>query len=130
MVREVLLDTAVNADARPVTALERASRWGHAGVVLRLHAPVTVANALERALLQAGAFVVRPPDDDPTTPGVLADAGALVLVTEESDDTISLRIGSAREELVSDGDTVVSRLLGLLRHAKVLDRELDKERAR
>ena len=83
MVREVLTDDAGAVDARPVTALERATRWGHAGVVLRLKAPSSVAHAFERALLKAGVFVVRPPDDDPTTPGVLAAAGALVLETED-----------------------------------------------
>jgi sulfate adenylyltransferase subunit 1 len=125
MIREVLLDEAVAANGAPVTPLERANRWGHAGAVLRLNAPDAVMHALERALLQAGAFVVRPPDDDPTTPGVLAAAGALVLVPEERGDTISLRIGSSREEFVrgADPSQAVASLLWLLRQAKVLHRE-------
>jgi hypothetical protein len=90
-----------------------------------LIAPAAVAHALERALLQAGAFVVRPPDDDPTTPGILADAGALVLVVEENSDLVSLRIGSSHAEFVPRAGTVqaVANLLSLLRQAKVLDRE-------
>ena len=125
MVREVLTDHAGAVDTRPVTALERATRWGHAGAVLRLNAPSSVAHALERALLRAGVFVVRPPDDDPTTPGVLAAAGALVLETEESDDGISLRIGSSHAESVIHGETAkaVSSLLRLLRESNVLHQE-------
>jgi sulfate adenylyltransferase subunit 1 len=125
MVREVLHEEKVAANAAPVTPLERASRWGHAGVVLRLNAPAAVAHALERALLQAGAFVVRPPDDDPTTPGVLADAGALVLVAEENSNSVSLRIGSSHAEFVPRAGVAqaVTKLLGLLRQAKVLQRE-------
>ena len=122
MVREVLDEKEVGANAAPVTPLERANRWGHAGVVLRLNAPADVVHALERALLQAGAFVVRPTDDDPTTPGVLADAGALVLVAEESSNSVSLRIGSSHAEFVPRAGTAqaVANLLSLLRQAKVL----------
>ena len=125
MVREVLTDHAGAVDTRPVTALERATRWGHAGAVLRLNAPSSVAHALERALLKTGAFVVRPPDDDPTTPGVLAAAGALVLETETSGDGISLRIGSSHAESVIHGETAkaVSSLLRLLRESNVLHQE-------
>jgi sulfate adenylyltransferase subunit 1 len=125
MIREVLADDAGAADARPVTALERAARWGHAGVVLRLKAPAAVTYALERALLEAGAFAVRPTDDDPTTPGVLAAAGALVLVAEERGDAVSLRIGNSREELLpsSDAAKAVASLLRRLREANVFDRE-------
>jgi sulfate adenylyltransferase subunit 1 len=125
MIRDVLTDEVATADGAAVTPLERTTRWGHAGVVLRLSAPAAVAHALERALLQAGTFVVRPPDDDPTTPGILADAGALVLVVEESSDLASLRIGSSRAEFVPRAGTAqaVANLLSLLRQAKVLRQE-------
>jgi sulfate adenylyltransferase large subunit len=125
MVREILREEDVAANTAPVMPLERASRWGHAGVVLRLNAPADVAHALERALLRAGAFVVRPPDDDPTTPGVLADAGALVLVAEESNNSVSLRIGSSHAEFVprAGAAQAVANLLSLLRRAKVLQQE-------
>jgi sulfate adenylyltransferase subunit 1 len=125
MIREILADDEAAIHAAPVTPLERATRWGHAGAVLRLIAPAAVAHALERALLQAGAFVVRPPDDDPTTPGILADAGALVLVVEEGSNLVSLRIGSSHAEFVPRAGTVqaVANLMSLLRQAKVLDRE-------
>ena len=68
---------------------------------------------------------MRPPDDDPTTPGILADAGALVLVVEESSALVSLRIGSSHAEFVPRAGTVqaVTNLISLLRQAKVLDRE-------
>jgi sulfate adenylyltransferase large subunit len=125
MVREVLTDDAGAVDARPVTALERTTRWGHAGVVLRLSAPSSVAHAFERALLEAGAFVARPPDDDPTTPGVLAAAGALVLVTEERGDQISLRMGSSQAAYLPRAEVPVNvaSLLKLLREANVFDQE-------
>ncbi len=129
MIREVLHGEQSTFSDSPVTALERAARWGHPGIVLRLHAPAAVAHALERALLAAGAFVVRPPDDDPTTPGVLADAGALVVVAYERD-AVSFRIGSSQEELVTVTDTTstVADLLERLRRAKVLDRKPGGER--
>jgi hypothetical protein len=125
MVRQILREDARAANAAPVTPLERASRWGHAGAVLRLQAPAAVSHALERALLHAGAFVVRPPDDDPTTPGILADAGALVLVAEEGANAISLRIGSSRATSVPAVETssAAASLLKLLRQANVLHRE-------
>jgi hypothetical protein len=128
MIRELLADEAADrVDARPVSAHERTTRWGHAGVVLRLTAPSAVAHALERALFEAGAFVVRPPDDDPTTPGVLAAAGALVLVlvTKESSNLVSLRIGSSSAEFVprAGAGQAVANLLSLLRQANVLQRE-------
>ena len=69
--------------------------------------------------------MVRPPDDDPTTPGVLAAAGALVLVTEESSNLVSLRIGSSSAEFVprAGAGQAVANLLSLLRQANVLQRE-------
>jgi sulfate adenylyltransferase subunit 1 len=125
MVREVFSDQVGAANTAPVTPLERAGRWGHAGVVLRLNAPAAVAHALERALLEGGAFVVRPPDDDPTTPEMLASAGALVLVTEESSDLVSLRIGSSRAEFVprTGIPEAVASLLNLLQQTKIVHRE-------
>jgi hypothetical protein len=68
---------------------------------------------------------VRPPDDHPTTPGILADAGALVLVAEERDEAISLRIGSSRAVSVPHLDTsrAVASLLKLLRETNILQRE-------
>jgi sulfate adenylyltransferase subunit 1 len=132
MIREVLHSERRELDTAPVTPVERAARWGHRGAVLRLHAPATVAHALERALLAAGAFVARPPDDDPTTPGVLANAGALALAAEERGEAISLRIGNSHAEFVSAADTheAVRALLNLLWQAKVLDRRPDGESAR
>ncbi len=132
MVREILHGERDALNTAPVTPLERAARWGHSGVVLRLGAPAAVAHALERALLASGAFVLRPPDHDPTTPGILAEAGALVLVAQERDDAVTLRIGSSREESVGGSDTnsAVAALLRLLERAKVLNRKLDGERAR
>jgi sulfate adenylyltransferase large subunit len=132
MIREILQGEQREIDTAPVTPLERATRWGHAGVVLRLRAPATVAHALERALLASGAFVVQPPDHDPTTPGILADTGALVLVAEDRNDAVTLRIGSSHEESVAGSDTesAVTALLRLLEQAKVLNRTVDWERAR
>jgi hypothetical protein len=126
MIRELLADEAADrADVRPVSAHERTTRWGNAGVVLRLTAPSAVTSALERALFEAGAFVVRPPDDDPTTPGVLAAAGALVLVAKESGNLVSLRIGSSSAQFVPFAGVgqAVANLLSLLRQANVLQRE-------
>jgi sulfate adenylyltransferase subunit 1 (EFTu-like GTPase family) len=125
MIREALRDRRSHIDEQPVTAHERAMRWGHAGAVLRVKAPAPVTHALERTLLETQAFVVRPPDDDPTTPGILAAAGALVLVADESDEEIALRIGSGREERISAAETsqAVASLMAILRQAGVLHAE-------
>jgi hypothetical protein len=43
----------------PVTAGERESRWGHRGGVLELSGPVSVINAIERALFAVGVVTSR-----------------------------------------------------------------------
>lgn len=132
MIRDVLHRYHSDLDAEPVTPMERSVRWGHRGAVLRLKAPAAVTHVLERRLFTAGMFVVRPPDDDPTTPGTLADAGALVLVAEECGGAISLRIGNSHEEFISVAEThaSVEALLRLLRQAKVVDHSPEREDAR
>ncbi len=60
MVREVLGDLLASApgqDTAPVTAEERARRWGHTGAHLALTGTVAFARAVERALLDHGATV-------------------------------------------------------------------------
>ncbi len=66
----------------PVTAAERAHRWGHPGAILNLRAPATLINAVERALFDRGVFLLRA---DPSIAPTLAAQGAVALTAEPAD---------------------------------------------
>ena len=51
-------DEAVEAPG-PVTAVERAARWGHQGGVLSLSGPVELIDLIERSLFATGVVTVR-----------------------------------------------------------------------
>jgi sulfate adenylyltransferase large subunit len=51
-------------DQGPVTAAEKAARWGHRGGVLRLNAAEPLIDRVERSLFEAGAVVVRIEGED------------------------------------------------------------------
>ncbi len=59
----------------PVTPYERTARWGHIGAHIHLASPVDFVDALERALFERGAFILRLPE----TAEASINAGALVL---------------------------------------------------
>ena len=62
MITSVGLDTAVGDDepaSGPVTAIERAARWGHQGAVLSLTGPAPLIDMIERSLLAAGVITQR-----------------------------------------------------------------------
>lgn len=125
MIRNALAEEAEVANTEPVTAEERARRWGHVGAILRLAAPAALIHALERALLLQGAFVVRGDASDPAFHARLVAAGALVLVAEDVDGPeVMLQIdGSHPEVVVSDASTIVTKLLDTLRSRHVLREE-------
>jgi sulfate adenylyltransferase large subunit len=79
----------------PVTAGERESRWGHRGGVLELSGPLSVINAIERALFAVGVVTSRIEAGDPAFqrhPNLLEivtdqqmRSGFLTLVVHESE---------------------------------------------
>ena len=129
MVRAVLATETNIPDASAVTKEERARRWGHWGAIVRLAAPEAVANALERALLGEGAFVLRVPEGDDGIATRFAAAGAFVLISTQVDgDDITLQAGELREERfpLAGPTQNVDELLNRLRQAKILLHEVSR----
>jgi len=94
MIASVAADTSDGQDEAalnlgPVTAAERAARWGHQGAVLSLDGPAELIDLIERSLFAAGAITQRIASDDaafaqhPDLLGIVtrlqAEAGLLVL---------------------------------------------------
>jgi sulfate adenylyltransferase large subunit len=113
MIRSTTADIATtNA---PVSTAERAARWRHFGAHLHLTGPASFADAVERALFQRGAFIVRPATPSAETITTLVDAGALVVThalthTEAEAQTITLGDLDAHQTPVTSTDELL-RLL-------------------
>jgi sulfate adenylyltransferase large subunit len=143
MITSVAADTSDGegepvAEAGPVTAAERAARWGHRGGVLSLNGPGELIDLIERSLFSIGVIAQRVNTGDAGfagNPGLLeallriqALAGLLVLQVAVNDD----------EELVAEANglrlvlngasrsSVVAAVHHLLREAEIL---YDTERA-
>jgi len=119
-------------ESGPVTARERAARWGHQGGVLALEGPAQFIDAIERSLFAAGVITERVDATDPlftAQPGLLdaftrlqASSGLLVLVAAiREGDELTARI-EHRELLISDVDAnaAVTALHQLLHEEKIL----------
>jgi sulfate adenylyltransferase subunit 1 len=94
----------------PVTAGERAARWGHRGGVLELTGPARVINAIERALFAVGVITSRIHADDdeflldpglvPLVTNLHGGSGLLVLlVRTNQSDILSARVDNEQIEL-------------------------------
>jgi sulfate adenylyltransferase large subunit len=119
-------------DSGPVTARERAARWGHQGGELALDGPALLIDAIERSLFVAGVITQRIDTTDPLftgQPGLLeafsrlqSASGLLVLVASvrEGDD-LTVRIND-RELLLNDPDlnATVTAVHQLLHQEKIL----------
>jgi sulfate adenylyltransferase large subunit len=137
MITSVAADTSDGEEeaasvSGPVTAVERAARWGHQGGVLALDGPVELIDLIERSLFAAGVITQRINSCDATFakhPELLeavtrlqADAGFLVLEvsTHESDQLLAHARG---RHLIAD-DTHPSRVVaavhGLLHETGIL----------
>jgi sulfate adenylyltransferase large subunit len=86
----------IHADAwGPVTAGERAARWGHRGGVLELSGPIELIDAIERSLFAVGVVSNRIEADDDAfllhpslleiVTGLQIQSGLLALVVREND---------------------------------------------
>lgn len=122
MVREIHKDEPHASKTGPVTAAQRAERWGHEGEVVELNAPAEVADALEHALFDLGAVTVRALQRAPAMNAALASSGILVLVHHESEASAHLKIGEgpALEIATDDIDAAVAEILKQLRGHKIL----------
>lgn len=137
MVTAIDADTSDGTDevseaSGPVTAEERAARWGHAGGVLSLDGPAELIDHIERSLFIAGVITRRIESTDEarlTQPELFATllklearAGLLVLLTTSNkDEQLLARIGEHR--LLVDGANHAAAIAGvhrLLHEAKIL----------
>ncbi|MGO9336531.1 MAG: sulfate adenylyltransferase subunit 1 [Terracidiphilus sp.] len=126
------------AEAGPVTAVERAARWGHQGSVLALNGPADLIDLIERSLFTTGVIAQRVNTADAVIAGnaglleallrLHVEAGLLVLqVTVNENEQL---VAEARgRKLVLDGTSrsaVVSAVYQLLHETEILH---DTERA-
>ncbi|HEY9126812.1 MAG TPA: sulfate adenylyltransferase subunit CysN [Acidobacteriaceae bacterium] len=112
----------------PVSAAERASRWGHAGGVLSLQGRAAEIDRVERVLFESGAVTVRLHLTQPHAEALreaYVESGLLVLEIEEREN-LTLR-AAGKELALDDGDatkTVLDLLaqVGILTHARKVER--------
>lgn len=93
MVQGVAEDTRageVQPHGEAVSAAEREARYGHRGTHLALRAPVEIADAIERALFERGALVLRVAHGAELPAQALIDLGVLVLTVTATRGTRSL----------------------------------------
>ncbi|HEY1984677.1 MAG TPA: sulfate adenylyltransferase subunit CysN [Terracidiphilus sp.] len=143
MITSVVADTSDGEDefaseSGPVTARERAARWGHQGGTLALDGPADLIDAIERSLFSAGVITLRIDPADPHyvgQPGLLeaiarahVQSGLLVLLAavRDSDETTA-RI-NGREIILNEGNpsAAIAAVHQLLHQEKIL---FDTERA-
>jgi sulfate adenylyltransferase subunit 1 len=137
MVTSVGVDTSDGEDesapvSGPVTALERAARWGHQGGVLSLNGPAELIDLIERSLFAAGVITQRVHIGDAATaqhPGLLealvrlqVEAGLLVLqvTVNESERLIAQVRGRQLILENTNRSSVVAAVHQLLHEAEIL----------
>ncbi len=137
MITSAVADTSDGEDqfateSGPVTARERAARWGHQGGALVLDGPAEFVDAIERSLFVAGVITQRVDAADPlfnADPRVLdaflrlqIDSGFVVLLaTVRDSDELSARVNE-RELVLSDADqnAAVAAVHQMLHQEKIL----------
>jgi len=122
MIREATPTTAASLihHTTPVSAEERAARWGHIGAHVHLSGPDDFANSVERALFLRGVFVVRPLLPSAPMLEALVEGGVLVL-THSSSEVVGATVGD--QHLPIEG---VDDLLRLLQAHSILKGELTR----
>jgi sulfate adenylyltransferase subunit 1 len=137
MITSAIPDTSDGEDefasqSGPVTAQERAARWGHQGGALTLDGPSSLIDAIERSLFVAGVITQRVDAAHPlftAQPGLLeaftrlqVSAGLLLIVAHARDnDEFIARIGD-REVVLAEADSnaAVAAVHQLLHQEKIL----------
>jgi len=143
MITQVAADTSDGEDETveapgPVTAVERAARWGHQGGVLSLSGPVELIDLIERSLFATGVVTVRVDRNGEAfaaAPELLAaiervqvEAGLLVLEIAVNEDGPVIAEARGRRIVLEDTNRggVVAAVHRLLHEAEILH---DTERA-
>jgi hypothetical protein len=137
MITSAAADTSDGEDefateSGPVTARERAARWGHQGGALALDGPAPMIDAIERSLFFAGVITHRADITDPLftgQPGLLdaftrmqVASGLLVLLaTARETGELMVRVND-RELSLSDSDqnAAITAIHQLLHQEKIL----------
>jgi sulfate adenylyltransferase large subunit len=116
----------------PVTALERAARWGHQGGVLSLNGPAELIDLIERSLFTAGVITQRVNSGDAAIaqhPGLLealvrqqVEAGLLVLQVAVNESERLVAQSRGRHLILEDTNrsSVVAAVHQLLHEAEIL----------
>ena len=116
----------------PVTALERAARWGHQGGVLSLNGPAELIDMIERSLFTAGVITQRVNSGDAAIaqhPGMLealvrqqAEAGLLVIQVAVNESERLVAQVRGRQLIIEDtnGSSAVAAVHQLLHEAEIL----------
>jgi sulfate adenylyltransferase large subunit len=127
MIRDVLVAPAsaiAAAETGRVTAEERSLRWGHIGAHVSLEGTEAFTDAVERALFERGALVIRADVADAAPMPAWIASGALVLTLQPSlDERLGVQVGGkimAVGEVGAGMTTAVSTVLDLLQTANVL----------
>ena len=89
----------------PVTAEERAARWGHRGGVLELNGPVELIDRIERSLFVRGAITARIEVDDSAF-GIHADMVEVLIRSKVLSGMVALIV------TLTGGDTLTARAEG------------------
>jgi sulfate adenylyltransferase large subunit len=143
MIRAAVADATDGEDevaivTGPITAIERAARWGHQGGVLELNGPAEAIDAIERSLFSMGVVTQRidaahalfqqHPDLLAAFTRLQIEAGLLALVIHtQVNEQLTLRVGGQEEVLdVADRIAAVSAAHRLLHATEIL---YDTERA-
>ena len=109
MIREITpLTTAANESGdEPVTASERAARWGHNGAHLQISGPAAFVDQIERTLFLRGAFVVRLDSSSLAETEALVAAGVLVLTHTDTGGSKSVRAGDHASGMTSNEELIL-----------------------
>jgi hypothetical protein len=143
MITAVGADTSDGEDEQaeirgPVTAAERAARWGHQGGVLSLNGPAELIDLIERSLFTAGVITQRIDIQDAAVAGqpellaalgrLQAEAGFLVLETTMNCSDQLIAAVRGRQLVLADTNrsAAISAVHQLLHETEILH---DTERA-
>jgi hypothetical protein len=88
----------------PVTAEERAARWGHRGSVLELTGPVELIDRIERSLFVLGAITAR--IDVDSASGIDAGLAKVLIASKALSGMIALIVN------LTEGETLIARIEG------------------
>ena len=107
MITSVAADTSDGEDEsiaedRPVTAVERAARWGHQGGVLSLNGPIELIDLIERSLFLSGVITQRVNTADAAIAGHAGLLEALLRLQVEAGLLVLLFSINENEQLVAE----------------------------